>query len=87
MLLHTLNIACNSILPYPCESIFSHIDLLLLTRTTACAWFDRPSTHARYIECLATANAAAIAVCGRYARTLTAPRIARHGWSSDNFER
>ena len=23
------------ILPYPCESIFSHIDLLLLTRTTA----------------------------------------------------
>ena len=51
------------------------------------------TTHARYIECLATANAAAtvthvtIAVCWRYARTLTAPRIARHGWSSDNFER
>ena len=48
------------------------------------------STHARYIECLATVNAAAtvtVAVCWRYARTLTAPRIAQHGWSSDNFER
>ena len=31
---YTLNIAHNSILPYPCGSIFSHIDLLLLTRTT-----------------------------------------------------
>ena len=31
----TLNIACNIILPYPCGSIFSHIDLLLLTRATA----------------------------------------------------
>ena len=81
-------------LPYPCGSIFSHIDLLLLTRTTAHAhgligqWNSSivDSMHARYIECLATAVQLppyTVAVCGRYARTLIAPRIARHGWSSE----
>ena len=49
----------------PRGSIFSHSDLLLLTRITAHArgLIELGSTHARYIECLATANAAATITC------------------------
>ena len=52
-----------SILPYPCESIFSHIDLLLLTRTTAHAHglIGQWNWHG-YIEFLATTMHAGAAI-------------------------